>query len=63
MAEAEEVLDESGIFYCAGKEGSTQRIMMTCQRTQKLRHAQLVRETPEREVQTVKIREKREWVH
>lgn len=47
MAEAEKVLDESGTSYCAGKEGRAQRIM-TCQRTEKPQHTQLVRETPER---------------
>lgn len=59
MAAGEKVLDESGTSYCAGKEGSAQRIM-TCQRTEKPQHAQLIRETPEREVQTVKIKKNKE---
>lgn len=60
MAEAEKLPLESGTSHCAGKEGSAQRIMITCQRTEELQYAQLVRETSEREVYTVKIKESRE---
>ena len=59
MAEAEKLPDQSGTSYCVGKAGSAQRIMVTCQRTEELQYAQLVRETSER-VYTVKIKENRE---